>query len=276
MRLAGMTGALLLLATAAHAETITAIDNPDLNLPPPNPQVANGPQSQTKTGSGVSAYAFAAYGVNKTYAFADTPDVSGAIFTTNAMSEWRDELTVEAAGAGVLSFFVHVGEELTVGGGISAGSFRYVFDAESASDSTSLLMAHTQQWLVPPRPIFDFAVVNLDGLATQVAKLPRVMVLSVAFQPGEAISLTSQMTCYAASRATLGGCDASHSAYWGGVASVVGLDGKAMDWTLKSASGTDYADSFVPEPRTWALMLLGFGAVGGAIRSRRRPTVAMA
>ena len=32
------------------------------------------------------------------------------------------------------------------------------------------------------------------------------------------------------------------------------LDGKAMDWTLKSASGTDYADSFVPEPRTWALM----------------------
>lgn len=30
----------------------------------------------------------------------------------------------------------------------------------------------------------------------------------------------------------------------------------------------------VPEPGVWALMLLGFGAVGSAIRSRRRPAVA--
>jgi hypothetical protein len=27
----------------------------------------------------------------------------------------------------------------------------------------------------------------------------------------------------------------------------------------------------VPEPATWGLMILGFGAVGGAIRARRRP-----
>ena len=28
----------------------------------------------------------------------------------------------------------------------------------------------------------------------------------------------------------------------------------------------------VPEPATWALMLLGFGFVGGAMRSRRKNT----
>lgn len=32
----------------------------------------------------------------------------------------------------------------------------------------------------------------------------------------------------------------------------------------------------VPEPATWAMMILGFGLVGGALRSRRRITVAYA
>jgi hypothetical protein len=29
-------------------------------------------------------------------------------------------------------------------------------------------------------------------------------------------------------------------------------------------------DAAVPEPATWALMILGFGMAGGAVRSRRR------
>jgi len=36
-----------------------------------------------------------------------------------------------------------------------------------------------------------------------------------------------------------------------------------------SGSGTFAADVPVPEPASWALMLVGFGAIGGAIRSRR-------
>ena len=40
-------------------------------------------------------------------------------------------------------------------------------------------------------------------------------------------------------------------------------------------SGTfTYVSPSVPEPSTWAMMLLGFGAVGFAIRRRRSPKLA--
>lgn len=48
-----------------------------------------------------------------------------------------------------------------------------------------------------------------------------------------------------------------------GVASVVG-EGTTID-----RISYDLA-SVVPEPATWAMMILGFGMVGGAVRSRRR------
>jgi len=38
--------------------------------------------------------------------------------------------------------------------------------------------------------------------------------------------------------------------------------------------GSDRPIGAVPEPTTWAMMLLGFGAIGGAIRSSRRRLVA--
>jgi hypothetical protein len=36
------------------------------------------------------------------------------------------------------------------------------------------------------------------------------------------------------------------------------------------------ATAAVPEPATWAMMMLGFGAMGAALRSRRKATVAFA
>jgi hypothetical protein len=38
-------------------------------------------------------------------------------------------------------------------------------------------------------------------------------------------------------------------------------------------SGTASFDSAVPEPATWAMMLLGFAGIGMSLR-RRRPTLA--
>jgi hypothetical protein len=47
-----------------------------------------------------------------------------------------------------------------------------------------------------------------------------------------------------------------------------GLDGQG------SAIGTPTNPPVVPEPATWAMMLLGFGAVGFTIRRRRRTSIA--
>lgn len=45
---------------------------------------------------------------------------------------------------------------------------------------------------------------------------------------------------------------------------------------LVTAFSTVAAVGAVPEPSTWAMMLIGFGAIGGGLRSRRRGSVATA
>jgi hypothetical protein len=71
--------------------------------------------------------------------------------------------------------------------------------------------------------------------------------------------------------------DLTNSLYWGGITGV-SIGGVKVDgFTVTSASGTNWANSFiptsggVPEPAAWALMLTGFGAVGASLRLRRRP-----
>lgn len=58
------------------------------------------------------------------------------------------------------------------------------------------------------------------------------------------------------------GFGAGGAGWQGGQDEAFGLD--AFRITL------DATDSGVPEPSTWALMLMGFGAIGGAMRFRRR------
>jgi len=53
-----------------------------------------------------------------------------------------------------------------------------------------------------------------------------------------------------------------------------GVDADSITGTLNFAI-TDAAAGAVPEPGSWAMMMLGFGAAGGALR-RRRTTVAFA
>jgi hypothetical protein len=52
-------------------------------------------------------------------------------------------------------------------------------------------------------------------------------------------------------------------------------------YTLNSPSGgatlsgnASFYQAAVPEPATWALMLIGFGGIGMAMRRRRRPVLA--
>lgn len=67
--------------------------------------------------------------------------------------------------------------------------------------------------------------------------------------------------------------DAGNSSYWAGIQAVT-VDGQEItDYSVISASGTDYSRSFVPaaipEPETYAMMLAGLSLVGWATRRRK-------
>lgn len=72
--------------------------------------------------------------------------------------------------------------------------------------------------------------------------------------------------------------DFSHTLGWGGITELRDASGALMTgFTAKSdLTGFDYAGRFsdvtggVPEPAAWALMILGFGATGAAMRRRSR------
>jgi hypothetical protein len=105
------------------------------------------------------------------------------------------------------------------------------------------------------------------------------------FLAGHSYELTTQLGCnvqmYGASyyqADTVAACDASHSLYWNGLTDARDLaDAPLANVSLTSASGFDYRfasplspslSAGVPEPSSWALMLVGFGLAGGAIRRR--------
>lgn len=65
---------------------------------------------------------------------------------------------------------------------------------------------------------------------------------------------------------------------WGGISELRDQNGDLVaDWTATSRSSFDYTQPFtspvpatpVPEPTTWAMMIIGFALVGGVLRRRR-------
>jgi PEP-CTERM motif len=73
-------------------------------------------------------------------------------------------------------------------------------------------------------------------------------------------------------------CDLGQSVYWGGITGVSTASGSAISgYEVSSFSGFNYrnaspalpGDSAVPEPASWAMLIAGFGLVGGSLRRRR-------
>jgi len=56
-----------------------------------------------------------------------------------------------------------------------------------------------------------------------------------------------------------------------------GPEGIASEgWGLENVSVQGLGGGAIPEPSAWALMILGFGAIGATLRNRRRQTLALA
>ena len=75
------------------------------------------------------------------------------------------------------------------------------------------------------------------------------------------------------------GIDATHSFDWAGINQVTDSAGNLVDFSLSSASGTDYRQSFVPsvtapvpEPEAYAMLMAGLGFLGVIARRRSSPT----
>ncbi|MDB5440454.1 MAG: sorting protein [Caulobacteraceae bacterium] len=70
------------------------------------------------------------------------------------------------------------------------------------------------------------------------------------------------------------GYGATTNPYAGGHLFLVPPGGPTFDYTTAYGIAlrfVTFVDTGVPEPATWTVMLIGFGAVGGALRRRRRP-----
>jgi len=61
---------------------------------------------------------------------------------------------------------------------------------------------------------------------------------------------------------------------YGGLVDEVRLYGNSGNWVMDDLTYTTGVTAAVPEPTAWALMILGFGAAGAALRSRRRAVAA--
>lgn len=105
---------------------------------------------------------------------------------------------------------------------------------------------------------------------------PGLFFLTADFIWGTTITLTANMATWGdigVSHSASGSykSDAFHSAYWGGVSSVLSNGQQVMDFTITSDSGTDYMQSFIPAesevPEPTSLALLGIGAL--ALMRRR-------
>jgi len=59
----------------------------------------------------------------------------------------------------------------------------------------------------------------------------------------------------------------------GGFVGFLGNDSNGWEWDAEIGATKVAETSDAPEPASWALMLAGFGAIGGALRTRRKAAV---
>lgn len=242
--------------------------------------------SSSAFGSTATFSTLANYGVHKM-----STDVQSSAFSdvSNAQSQWYDELQVSSARGGFLIIGMDLTAILTSDPAAqrppesSFAAFQYQLTAISSLGSSAYATAYNN--VTGGSGGFSYIGPHLTDAETvrdSGDTFSRFITLSVAFAGGsDFIYLNSRAICHAQAIGNgVGGtasasCNAGNSVYWGGILGVVDETGAAItDYTLTSASGTDYANSFVPsgavpEPATWAVMILGFSATGAVLRRRR-------
>ena len=224
------------------------------------------------------------YGINRAFAHATSPDLNLRFppqASAFAKSAWSDELTINTAAQG---------------GFISVEFQFHAFPIESSYAYPSAILTYYFQLLDPDNgPVTEYYL-TVDGNGLTNGYFPqnnggiqmvgdnagdvlRLVTLNIPFTANRTFGIVSDLSCETRAPyddAKSQTCDANGTTLWGGIRSATDANGNVLtDWTVRSASRTDYTKSLipdaagVPEPATWAMLILGFGAAGSLIRRRR-------
>lgn len=182
---------------------------------------------------------------------------------------------VENPGTGLLSG-VPVGLTFDNGSGIQSNGSAWGFAAAPAGKQTAFLQSYPGQNGQTAGVITQ----EIDGL---VAGKTYSLSFEVANRPGYGAETLSAYVVGSASptgtfTATTNSTNWQSETY----KFIAGADGSAdIHWSVASTPGVDsdigldnVSISAVPEPAAWALMLVGFAGLGGALRLRRKPLAA--
>jgi hypothetical protein len=147
--------------------------------------------------------------------------------------------------------------------------------AGNRNDSASVNMAFTLTTFF--RTGFNIVANNATGTFIDP---PKSLLLNIGFIFGSPTPIGFQLTTFVRSNASTewfgsgafadSGLDYGNTVAWDGITGVFNQTGAPItNYSVLSESGFDYTQSAVPEPATWAMLIAGFGLVGGMQRQRR-------
>jgi hypothetical protein len=218
-------------------------------LGPPSQQATSG----TANGASWNDFAQASFGVIRLFSSVTS---SGESVQDHAVGDFEDEVVfnnLPAGTAGVATFQLHLTGDITASGG---GYWDY--DASFEQDGADRQL---------------YAGSSSNSAANQ--DVDRTLIFTLNFISGvtqhiRLITAIDSGDIFAPGGATV---DFSHTALWGGLQSVVvGGQDVTRSVDVVSSSGFNYetaASEGVPEPISWALMVMGFGGLGAMLRRRR-------
>ncbi|WP_293904832.1 PEPxxWA-CTERM sorting domain-containing protein [Phenylobacterium sp.] len=211
-------------------------------------------------------------------------DSTGLNFITASGSTGPDAIHASVSGFSAAEFDLAFSDTYTVHGGtgpfaitttlqvdgfatsIPFGAKNAVFGANMVGTIGTLdIDPHTLLPIVNP---FDFTTKVHSAVVSQLSAAPVSVPLGLTVSytrtvnPGDVFDIAYELSALF----SVGGIDASHTAR-------IGFD-TPDDVFLTAASGATFGHvppppSGVPEPASWALMIVGFGAAGAALRRRR-------
>lgn len=246
--------------------------------------------SATGNGAGATADAAVQLGVIKLYA-SSFGGAGNSIGTSHAEGAYSEDITISSGALNGMQAKITLGVTLQgmidpTGGGYGSTDFHF-----SAGGSSGSFLG---TWTANSNPNFPggFPVDNVSAVAggplyySGIHDFTTTITLGTAFTVTERLTLhTSKIDCSGSelqcsfSAAGSAVADFGHSSYWNGISAISVLDPNTglytpadlSQFTIASASGLNWAQSFapVPEPSTLWLMALGGLLLTAAVRRAR-------